>query len=308
MRAFFVTILFLVIAFTVKAQQPLSFIACGDMPYNNPADITRFRRLTQQVNAFRPAFTVHVGDIKNGATPCTDTYMDSIKNLFMQFDGPLVYTPGDNEWTDCDRAAAGAYNPMERLAKLRRVFYNGSSSLGKHPLPVFSQNHLKGFEQYVENQYWEMEGVSFATFHAVGTNNNLVADPDRVAEFFSRDSANRAWLDHVFDNATRNNHRAVVLFTQADINFAPKLYSGFYHLVNKLRERVQQFNRPVLLVYGDSHRFLVEKPLYDAAGRLINNFTSCMVFGEEDVQGVRIDIRPGREQIFSISEFLVDGN
>ncbi|WEK34121.1 MAG: hypothetical protein P0Y53_16660 [Candidatus Pseudobacter hemicellulosilyticus] len=289
-------------------QQPISFIACGDMPYNNPADIIRFRRLTQQINAFQPAFAIHVGDIKNGATPCTTTYMDSIKNLFMQFEGPLLYTPGDNEWTDCDRPAAGSYNPMERLAALRKLFYNGHTSLGKKPLPVMSQHRLRGYEDFVENQYWTMEGVSFGSFHAVGTNNHLVADPARAGEFFHRDSANCAWINYVFDQAVSQQHRAVVLFTQADINFEPKLYSGFFHLVNTLRRRVQQFNGPVLLVYGDSHRFKVEKPLKDAAGKLLLNFTSCMVFGEEDVQGVRIDIWPGKGNIFSISEFLVEGN
>ena len=35
----------------------------------------------------------------------------------------VVLTPGDNEWTDCHRVAAGEYQPLERLAKLREVFY-----------------------------------------------------------------------------------------------------------------------------------------------------------------------------------------
>jgi hypothetical protein len=29
---------------------------------------------------------------------------------FAAFQAPLVYVPGDNEWTDCDRASNGSYN------------------------------------------------------------------------------------------------------------------------------------------------------------------------------------------------------
>ena len=29
--------------------------------------------------------------------------------------GPVIYTPGDNEWTDCHRVNNGGYNPLERL-------------------------------------------------------------------------------------------------------------------------------------------------------------------------------------------------
>ena len=40
-----------------------------------------------------------------------------------RFNDPLVYTPGDNEWTDCHRANNGKYDPLERLAALRAMFF-----------------------------------------------------------------------------------------------------------------------------------------------------------------------------------------
>ena len=39
----------------------------------------------------------------------------------------MIYVPGDNEWTDCHRANNGGYDPLERLAFLRAMFYPGRS-------------------------------------------------------------------------------------------------------------------------------------------------------------------------------------
>ena len=47
-----------------------------------------------------------------------------IRTQFDRFTDPLVYTPGDNEWTDCHRANNGGYHPLERLAFDREVFFD----------------------------------------------------------------------------------------------------------------------------------------------------------------------------------------
>ena len=56
---------------------------------------------------------MHVGDIHSGKQYCTEAYDQSIYDLWTRFDDPLVYTPGDNETTDCHKKAegGGAYNP-----------------------------------------------------------------------------------------------------------------------------------------------------------------------------------------------------
>ena len=68
-------------------------------------------------------FVAHVGDIKNGSSACTDEYFARIRAAFDTFEHPLVYTPGDNEWVDCHRENNGSYNPLERLDKVREVFF-----------------------------------------------------------------------------------------------------------------------------------------------------------------------------------------
>ena len=52
------------------------------------------------------------------------TWNQKIFNLFAQFEDPLVYTPGDNEWTDCHETkefSSGA--PLNELAAVRSLFF-----------------------------------------------------------------------------------------------------------------------------------------------------------------------------------------
>src|SRR5262245_19826017 len=55
---------------------------------------------------------------------------------------------------------------------------------------------------------------------------------------------------------------------------------GFQDILLKLRELTIDFKKPVVLVHGDSHYFMVDKPLLDAHGRLVENFTRVETFGD----------------------------
>jgi hypothetical protein len=92
----------------------------------------------------------HVGDIKNGSSRCDDAYYSMIRSDFDRFVNPLIYTPGDNAWTDCHRVNNGAYNPLERLAYDRSVFFERpGTTLGQNPTRVTSQA-AAGFPENVE--------------------------------------------------------------------------------------------------------------------------------------------------------------
>ena len=100
-------------------------VAIGDMPYGDRATTyPRFRTLIEQINARKPAFTIHVGDFKSGSSPCTDTMFKEQLDFLNTFEAPLIYTPGDNEWTDCHRDAVGKFDVLECLAKLRAMFFS----------------------------------------------------------------------------------------------------------------------------------------------------------------------------------------
>src|SRR3989344_254193 len=54
-----------------------------------------------------------------GFPPCADATFQDRFGLAQKSKHPFIFTPGDNDWTDCYRAKPRTYEPLERLAKLR---------------------------------------------------------------------------------------------------------------------------------------------------------------------------------------------
>jgi hypothetical protein len=243
----------------------------GDTPYG--ADqIAAFPSDIQQLNADPDvSLVLHLGDIKNGSSRCDDSYFSLIRSDFDTFADPLVYTPGDNEWTDCHRANNGGYLPTERLAKLREVFFDRPGhTLGDRSYPVDAQA-----PPYVENVRWARAQTLFATLDVPGSNNDLAPwfgaaeTPEQAAqreqEYEGRLAADLEWLDQTFVAAERSGAAAVVIGLQADMwdpeAVAADATSGFDPIVAELAKRAHAFHRPVLLFEGDSHHYLVDHPL-----------------------------------------------
>jgi hypothetical protein len=252
-------------------QNPYSFAVIGDVPYG--ADqLSALPTWISEINAADPRFTVHVGDIKNGSTRCDDAYYRVIKADFDQFAGPLVYTPGDNEWTDCHRVNNGSYNPLERLAFDRSVFFaKGGTTLGQHPMKVSTQAR----HGLPENVSWRRHGVDFAALHVVGSNNDLqpwagigntAPTAAQVAEQQARMTNVIRLVKETFAHARRNHDRAVALFLQADM-FDPTFEvtwaddSAFTPLVQTLINESNRFRGDVYLFNGDSHLYNADRPL-----------------------------------------------
>lgn len=117
---------------TVEAgNQTLEFALIGDMPYDAKQAL-EYKNLIKDLNDNKLAFVVHAGDYwfdgiawkdtSKGFPPCSDeTFADRMKTT-QTIKHPFVLTPGDNDWTDCHRAKPRAYDPLERLAKLRKMF------------------------------------------------------------------------------------------------------------------------------------------------------------------------------------------
>jgi hypothetical protein len=119
-------------------------------PYGQP-QIDNFPNDVAEINADPDVrLVVHLGDIKNGPSLRDTAYFQQIRAGFDQFEDPLVYTPGDNEWTDCHRPSNGGYTPTERLDTLRQVFFDRPGwSLGQHPRGLRAQHPA-----HVENVPW----------------------------------------------------------------------------------------------------------------------------------------------------------
>lgn len=56
------------------------------------------------INRSHVAFSVFDGDLKAGGDgPCADSLYYTANANFNRLDRPLVWLPGDNDWTDCWR-------------------------------------------------------------------------------------------------------------------------------------------------------------------------------------------------------------
>lgn len=288
----------------------LHFVALGDLPYGSDEVAgTRYRTLIEGINRSEPNFSIHVGDFKSGSTVCSDEEFRRQRGHFDRFTHPLVYTPGDNEWTDCHRKNNGSFDPLERLTKLRSLFFTTSESLGTPRMPVESQSVVQPkFSRYIENQRWVRDKVLFMTAHIVGSNNNFESrDPKAVLEFFDRDLANRAWIDAGFDLAQAQGVGAIVIAFQADVfeSASPETifprHSGFINVVgDTLLPRAKQFGKPVLLINGDTHKFRFGKPFSLNQNPLANVY-QLVVPGDQDVRAVRITVDIDSKEPFKLS-------
>ncbi|WP_270935335.1 hypothetical protein [Falsiroseomonas oryzae] len=301
-----------------QAPAPFSFIAFGDMPYcqptapqDCPAEEGRVARLMGAINQAEPAFAIFVGDTKGGSDVCTDARVLGPFAWMSLSNAPLVYTPGDNEWTDCWQDRGGRYDPLERLALIRSRFFADSNSLGRRPMPLLRQADTDpAHRPFVENARWTRNGVVFATLHVVGSNNNRPTEPEErpairppqgaMAEFQARDAANIAWMEATFAEAGRTDARAVVLAIQADIFYVQRCGRG-YDSGNRafraaLGRAAASFGRPVLLINGDIHFWLHDRPMPEAP-----NLTRIMVPGDRETRAVRVAVDPNAADPWSFS-------
>jgi hypothetical protein len=139
----------------------------GDIPYG-AALIAEFPADIAQINADPDVSRViHLGDIKNGSSRCDDSYFQARLDDFQVFADPLVYTPGDNEWTDCHRSNNGGYLPTERLAKIRELFFPQPGETLGAKAKVRPQSRT-----YPENVTWRSDGAQFGVVHVVGSNDD----------------------------------------------------------------------------------------------------------------------------------------
>ena len=289
----------------VGQQKKFTIVAFGDMPYKVPNDYPKFERVIKTLNKENPNFIVHVGDFKSGSSLCSTEYFEKMHAYFETINPPFIYTPGDNEWTDCNRKAAGEYDPNERLALLRKIFFGTDKSFVKKKINLVSQAKSTGFETFVENNLWYYQGLQFATIHLVGSNNNYKESGDNQ-EFIEREKANLAWLDQVF--AAAKDKKGLMLFTQADMFYKDlKPSKGFEKVVNKLSELTQQYGKQVFLVNGDSHRFITDKPiLINNQKATLMNFTRIQVFGDAEMAAIKITYDPKSTSLFQVEQLLID--
>jgi hypothetical protein len=295
-------------------SRPFEFVALGDTAYNGERDYEVYRRLIERINGTRPAFSIHVGDLW-GIGNCHDSHLDIVGNFFASYDHPVVLTPGDNEWTDCGHRAMGGYAPAERLTKLREVYFAQPKSLGARSMPLVRQADIAPYPEFVENARWVHEDVLFLTVNVPGSNNNFRYDDlESLKEAHARDSANVAWLRDGFRLAREAGHRAVVIALHAEILMNGRVRLNEYGgplsgphgaVVGEIRRGGERYGGPVLLVHGDSHEFVIDRPFIESRGESelprYGNITRLEVYGAPEIRAVRVSVDTSTPWVFAFS-------
>lgn len=289
---------------TGAAASEFAFALIGDVPYNR-FERRWFADYLARIADDGVTFVLHVGDIKSGGEPCSDAVFDDRLGLFDASPVPFVLVPGDNDWSDCNRLAAGRYDPLERLDALRARFFPAGSSLGRQRMAVVSQAESMPGSPFRENRMWHHGAASFVTLNVPGPSNRRGRGLSTPIEFIVRNRANLAWLARGFDEAGKRGSRLMVVAMQANpwiedfVNGEPR--RGFAELLTALRDHSQAFDGEVLLLHGDQHLPILDQPMTGRDGRPLANFTRVQCFGSPLMGWVRIAVRDGGPEVLAIA-------
>ncbi|MGJ7512573.1 hypothetical protein [Variovorax sp. GT1P44] len=328
-----------------RVRAPYAIGLWGDLPYSDVQALTGVPNLIADMNRQELAFTVHDGDLKAGngtpgsvtPTTCSDALYAQALGFFNALKAPAMLTPGDNDWTDCDRPSNGGFSSRERLDHERQVLFGTPFSLGQRRLRQEVQTAalclgVKGPTPCVENRRWTFGGVTYITLNVQGSCNNLCDTAPDPTEWTARNQANIAWLRESFRFAAARQSAAVMIIAQAnpgwdasDATRAPLRDArtlaqtdgqpdGFQEYLLALREETIAFRKPVAYVHGDSHYYRVDKPLLDSLGRRLENFTRVETFGDNQANGtndvnwlkVHVDVRD--REVFGYQPQIVPSN
>jgi len=278
--------------------EAFAFGILGDTPYSENETV-RFLELLHYVNVEPLAFVVHVGDMKAGGnSPCTDELYEERRAQFDRLKAPFHFIPGDNDWVDCRRPTNGRMDPLERLERLRAVYYGAA-------VPSPATKRIAGERQpgFPENIRWAQAGVVFTTLNVQGSNDNYGFDAASDAEHAKRLAANLEWLATAARAAQAPGTRglAVIFHVNPFIESKQDVYRPY---LEALRGAAGTLAKPVLLIHGDTHHQRVDHPFKDARGETIANITRMETFGSPWVGWVKVHVDPDDPRLFSFEPRL----
>ncbi len=317
----------------------------GDLPYSDQQAQVGVSNLIADMNKNNLEFSVYNGNFKapNGiagsvtATTCSNALYAQVREASRTLASDAVLTFGENDWTNCDRPSNGAFNSLERLDYARRLFFATPPALGDGLRNLAVQDGklclgASGYTECVENRRWAIGGVVYVTLNIPGACNNLCDVAPNANEYAARNRANIEWMRSAFAYNKARSWAAMVIISHANPGWDqsdgtraplrdPKSLAqtdgqpdGYQEFLLALRDEVAAFERPVLYVHGGSHYPRIDKPLLDARGRRLENFTRAETFGgnpetgNNDAQWLKVIVEHNTREVFSFQPQIVPGN
>lgn len=290
-------LLVLLVAFVpVAGAETWRLAVIGDTPYSE-FERRELPRMLEAIADQGVEVVTHIGDFKSGQERCDDALFEARRRTFDASRVPFVYVPGDNEWTDCERVTNGSYDPLERLQKLRALFWRDDRSLGQRRITLEQQSPA-----YPEHARFRLGPVLFVSLNIPGWDNNFGPGTEPRGEFTARNGQVLNWIRGSFVRARKEKLSGVVLLMQADPSFdsfARGLPNrGFVDLLELVRRETLDFSGQVLLVHGDTHWQRIDHPLRTTTGSAMANFTRLESFGYPTMGWVKVIIDTDLPQLY----------
>ena len=292
-----------------------------------------YARLRDSINESNAAFSLHAGDVKKAARPCYNSkYYDRFEDLANSLHMPVFLTPGDNDWSDChnDLKDLRVTTQAQALQNVKDRFYSntadGSPILGSNTEAWSTEVTTAESDNYPELQRFIYNDIMFVVVHVVGSNNNRYSTcsnrfdtvfncPHSLAltdfccnnaraEHEARNFKVNEFLQVSFRVATEAGAKGVVVFAHAamfDLDGKTRFTDGFYDFYDTLRAETLLFEKPVVYVHGDGHRYKDYIPDIDGVPP---NLQALMVPGDEKVGWVEAIIDGDASPVFSFT--LID--
>jgi hypothetical protein len=241
------------------SSQDFSFVLIGDTPYTKLDEYSASQVIQQA--SISTSFIIHVGDIKTGRDLCTDELITRRIKLIDESPIPLVYLPGDNEWVDCRFTTETPYDPENRLQLIRKLAFSSEQSLGVKKITTQFQS------EFPEHRLWNQGEVTFLTLNVQGSYNGHGVLSQAAID--TRMQAVRTWLELGVSKAIQSQQRGLVVALHANIGVSSRGFSAlrgrgataYGDFRQLLTDQFKRWNKPCLLLHGDSHTFANDKPI-----------------------------------------------
>ena len=319
-----------------------SFVALGDTAYNPQRDLPIYERLIETINEAEPAFSIHVGDTWGALvcskenhewirgwfdrydhplfyTPGDNEWTDCRRPEVLEAYRRMMRKEASPEdllmlggLRTLDQAFAGTSyaDPWGSLSIIREVFFSKAESQGSRRMAAQQQTGTP------ENLFWSHEEVAFATINVPGSGYGFtINNAENAARAVELNRANVEWIKESFARAEQQEAKAMVVVLHASLfseypdsgNFGNAELRGrdegpFFWVALAIRDLAERFGKPVLLVHGDFHEFIVDRPFALSRGEIelprYTNVTRLQVFGAPELKAVRVTVEPDTPWVF----------
>ena len=291
-----------------------TFIVLQDLPYTDTQEYVYKNIVRPAIVSADADFVIHGGDMQGSKAVCSHAGLKALRDDLYSLKPERVFlTPGDNDWTDCDRPSnAKPVSEYQALGWLRELFYEPAPK----GLPEWQ---LARQDAFPENARWLVDNSLFVTLHILGTVNGrqqvYLDDPSYALEQVeARDKANQLWLQEALTFAKAHDVTHMVVAAHADITqlegkppcsrSRTSDCDPYQAYRKQLRDVAAEFGRPMLFIHGDTEPFCLDK---NYGSKTATNLWRLNGAGDYNlIDALRIDIGDKDTEPFSIRALTRD--